>query len=1006
MPRTRVPFALFFLSGASSLVLEVAWVRQFSLTLGNTVLSTTAVLAAYMGGLALGSFLSGRYAERLRRPILAYGLLEGIIGIYALLLPFLIRLSEPLFRAVYDDLVGAPAAMTALRFLVALVLLLVPTTLMGATLPLLSQAMTLRPRDAGAVGGRLYAANLLGAAAGSFLGGFALLPVIGLSRSVLLAAGVNFLIAATAWIVFRTPPKAAAKAAAATPAEPAGPLTGASRIAIALYALSGVASMVYQVTWVRLLSLIFGSSVFSFSVTVTVFIVGLAAGDWYFSTRRPGKDGLWVLGWILTGVGLASAAALPVIQHLPEWTFDTVRDGASFPALLRFQVLWTFALLLVPTFFIGAVFPVAVGILARSGGSPGRTVGVAYFWNTIGAILGTLAGGLLLVPQLGIQESMLVAVALSLLGGAFGLFRSRRVPTVRRTLAGALILAAAAVWFLPLRLSADVLSSGPYHPRTQAIVAGQGSGQGFREFASGKSVPIVFSEEGMAATVAVRRHPEGDLSLVIGGKVDASINKDGGDLPTQVMLSALPLLLKPGAEDVLVIGLASGVSVGAAEAFPVDAVDCVEISPAVVHACRRFFEDHNGNALEDPRLRLILTDARHHVTMTDRAYDVVVSEPSNPWIAGINALFTREFFETVKTRLRPGGLFCQWFHAYDMSEEGVGVIIRTFCRAFPHVLLWESDGGDYFLVGSLEPVRVDPGSLARTMEGNADLRDWLRKAGIGEPAALFGNLVSGEDALREAVGPGPVNTDDNGFLEYHAPYYMYRRARPSWDFLAGLRMADPSPLYTGLGAEDQATVLRAARARLLAYEAGREDDRGRADLVEQRYDEAFTLHPVDPLIRLRRAFFLQQKAAMDLQNQDMEGGFKAFRKLLAGVPINAEAMFRCVVHTGIASAYNTMNRPQEALAELDMAAKYVPNYNRMWHLRGLVLFRLNRPQESLAALTRAEELGNRDLQLYLALAILQLRTGAPGDAMETLSRAETLYPGDPRIADVRLRMGG
>jgi tetratricopeptide (TPR) repeat protein len=292
------------------------------------------------------------------------------------------------------------------------------------------------------------------------------------------------------------------------------------------------------------------------------------------------------------------------------------------------------------------------------------------------------------------------------------------------------------------------------------------------------------------------------------------------------------------------------------------------------------------------------------------------------------------------------------------------------------------------------------------MEGNANLRAWLRKAGIAEPAALFGNLVSGGAPLPEAVGPGPVNTDDNGFLEYHAPYYMYRRARPSWEFLAGLRMTDPSPLYTGLSAQERGTVLRAARARLLAYAAGREDDRGRADMVEQRYDEAFTLHPVDPLIRLRRAFFLQQKAALEFQNQDMEGGFEAFRKLLAGVPINAEDMFRCVVHTGVASAYNTMNRPQDALAELDMAAKYVPNYNRMWHLRGLVLFRLERAQESLAALVRAEELGNRDLQLYLALAILQSRTGAGAEALETLRRAETLYPDDPRIVEVRLRLGG
>jgi tetratricopeptide (TPR) repeat protein len=219
-------------------------------------------------------------------------------------------------------------------------------------------------------------------------------------------------------------------------------------------------------------------------------------------------------------------------------------------------------------------------------------------------------------------------------------------------------------------------------------------------------------------------------------------------------------------------------------------------------------------------------------------------------------------------------------------------------------------------------------------------------------------------------------------------------------------MADPSPFYTGLDGPRRETVRRAARARLLAYEAGQEGERGQSDRSEARFEEAFALHPADPLVRLRRATLLQSKATWQLQNRDVEGGFATYRRLLAGIPLNAESVFQGLVHTGIASAFNMMDQPEDALAELDMAAQYVPRFNQMWLLRGLVLFRLQRLGESLDALDTAEERGNRDLELYLARAVIQAQMGRGPEAREALRRAETLYPGDPRIAMVRQQVGG
>jgi len=1020
----KLPYLFFFLSGASSLVLEVAWVRQFSLVLGNTVLSATAVLTAFMGGLALGSFLAGRAAARVRRPLRAYGLLEGGVGAYAVVLPFLIRAGEPLLRGVYDGLIDRPAALTALRLAIALVLLLVPTTMMGATLPLLSQALIRRREEAGPVSGRLYAANLLGAGCGSFLGGFVLLPGIGLTLTVVLAAAVNLGIAGTAWSAFRNATilqgdsgarrsgksgkRKKSPAPAAAPPEPSPmspePLAGTARVAVLLFALSGAASMIYQVTWVRLLSLVFGSSVYSFGLTVTVFIVGLGVGDWVFSSPRiRARNGLAVLAAILAASGLASLASLPLVQQLPEKTFLVVRGGSSYGGLLRFQVGWTFGVLFLPTFFMGSVFPVVIRVLSRSRGAAGSIVGLAYSWNTVGAIVGTLAGGLVLVPVLGIQRALVAGVSLSLAAAALGVLFSHGKTPLRLAFAGAAVAGAVAAWLVPPPLDAMVLSSGPYHPATASLA---GDRAGYRDFTRGKNYRLVFHEEGMAATVSVREDAAGDLALVIGGKVDASISEDGGDLPTQIMLSTLPLLLHGDAQDLLVIGLASGMSVGSAEAFPLASIDCVEISPEVVRACREHFDAHNGHALEDPRVRIILTDARHHVTMTRKTYDVIVSEPSNPWIAGINALFTRDFFETARGRLKPGGLFCQWFHAYAMSPAGVEVILRTFTGVFPHVTLWESLSGDYFLIGSDSPYALHPDSWDERVAADPGIAGWLRRAGVDDPrGGILGSLMSDGAFLRGVIGDGAVNTDDNGFLEYRAPYDMYSQASFPAEFFASLRTSDLASLVPDAKPSLQETMSNAARARMEEYRARRAAETQLFDASERSFETAFRLNPHDPLIRTERAQLLMAKSNALIRGGDPQSALVALDGIVAGPPLQAEAYYLGWAHTARGTAYNMLDEPEQALEALDLAKEYTPGNGRMWVLRAMVLQRLERLEDALEALASAEEHGVRDIEVYLTRAAIHADAGNLAEAREAVRTAEALYPGDPRIAAVRSRIG-
>jgi spermidine synthase len=761
--------ALFVVSGAVGLIYEILWTRALGLIFGHTVFAITTVLAAFMLGLSLGSAALGRLARRAGHPLRLYAALEAGIGLSALAVTPLMDAAASLsLRLVTVD--ARPLAVSAAQFALILPILLLPTALMGGTLPALIRLTGEGAERLGVRAGTLYAANTLGAVGGVATAGFALLPALGNRATGLLAAAANLALAGGAWVLSRSvPAPAPSPPPVSTPlGEDGGIGPHARGAAMLALAASGALAMVSETAWARALSLVVGSSTYAFTAMLLAFLLGIGLGSAAYAARAP-RPTLGLLGGIQLGAAGAGALALFAFRRMPDlflWGF-AISDA---PAVVQpLQIAVSILTLLPITCALGATFPCAVALAARPGDHASGAVGTPYAVNTLGAIAGTVVAGFLLVPTLGVEGTLRAAVggsgALALALMAWERWQahgSRAAGPWRRWgaagLAAAAALAAAALPGWDRR----VLTSGvAIYGNTYLATAG-----GLHTALAGER--LLSYRDGIGATVSVHENARGRF-LRINGKTDAST----GDMETQLMLGHLPLLLRPGARDVLVIGLGSGVTAGAVLRHPVRHLDVIEIEPAVAEAAA-FFSRENGNALGDPRARLWIADARQFLLANSTRYDAIISEPSNPWIGGIAALFTREFFALVRSRLTPGGVAVQWVHGYGLAPGDLRMIVRTFGTAFPDATLWGPNGGDYLLVGGAGLITLDPAAIGARVASAPGVRRDLEGIGFNSPDSLLADFLLREDDLaRYAAGAG-LNTDDLLPLEFSAPRSLYR----------------------------------------------------------------------------------------------------------------------------------------------------------------------------------------------------------------------------------------
>lgn len=763
---------LFIISGATGLIYQVIWFKYLSLFLGNTTYAQTVVVGTFMAGLAMGAWLWGRRVDVSHKPLLVYAILELGIGVYCLLYPLFLDWIRAMFISIVQTAAWPSDGTTvlALKLAISLLTLLLPTVLMGGTLPVLVKSLSKSVEESGRNVAILYCLNSFGAVLGAALGGFFLVPVVGLQASILGTAAVNLAVGCAALLLSRSPLKRSEEEKESREESERTFTRQEMVLAIVTAGISGLAAMIYEVCWVRLLIPILGSSTYSFSLMVIAFITGITVGSWLvsmFITRI--KDLFGFLGVCQVAVAIAFLLTLPLYGRLPYYFLHLAhiiqRSESTYPLFLSLEFVFCLLIMVIPTIFLGMSLPVASRIATHAVEVMGKSIGNVFSVNTLGTVIGSFSGGLLLIPAIGIKHTIEVAVGLNVLMAFVVLFRSKRTKMVPRVgwisavISIAIIyLAASPNWSQSVMLSGvfRLINKNTSPPGDYASFSGMFTHQ-----------HRLFYKEGKSATVAVVESKYGTRMqniLVVNGKADAS---SMADLPSQTLVGQLPMLLHPHPDSVFVIGLGSGVTLGSVLTHDVKFVDCAEISPEVVEAST-FFSAVNNRPLEDPRVNLYVDDALAFLKLTSRTYKVIVSEPTNPWIAGVGNLYTIEFLRQCRGRLTGDGLMVQWFHLYEMDDQTLRLALRSFRAVFPHVTVWQSLTPDIILIGTTQPMQLNAAAIGAKFRNDRVLQN-LARIQITDVNTLLSLQSLTEASLEEYSGTGELNTEDRPLLEYSAP---------------------------------------------------------------------------------------------------------------------------------------------------------------------------------------------------------------------------------------------
>jgi spermidine synthase len=765
--RMQLVLALFFCSGATGLVYEILWSKFLSQMFGSTIYAQTVVLATFMGGLAIGNRLFGRWASRLEHPVRGYGGLELAIGAYAWCFPALDQWMDRVFIGLGTPIAEYAILLLALKALLSVSVLLVPTILMGGTLPLLAAWLQKYTPDAGRRTARFYSINSFGAVAGAALAGFWLVQSFGMVAAVQRTAIMNLVIGLLALALSRAiPPKPQPDDKDQAPAP--GPAASAETVRWAgvIVAITGAVSMGLEVLASRSLVLVYGSSLQSFAVVLIAFILGIGLGSaWIASPKRTsGASEKLMVVFLSVAGGWIALWMFNLEGPVNLYRFARIGLAPTGVGYIYYQVLTTalaLGIIGVPAACIGAILPLIMRTLSQPGTALVEQIGILLTWNTLGAVLGTLFTGFVLMPLLGLRNALAAVALVCALLALVAAWRVRWRPGAGG--AASVAILAGGLFFFGSEDWKSVMSAGVFRLRETQFYAG--------ELAHRKqSVKILFYEDAPDATVSVESNDANLLVLRINGKADASV-PGNSDLTTQFLLAHLPMLVKPAAKDVFVLGFGSGVTAGAVLSYPVSHVVVAENCAPVIRA-GKFFEPWNHHVLQDPRTRLCQEDARTVLKLSPQLYDVIITEPSNPWTIGVGSVFSREYYELAASRLKPGGLVAQWFHTYEMSAPVLGLVLRTFSSVFPNIEVWDTGSGDIVLLGSLQPWPSGP-EVFQTGFAIDGVRADLALIGIHSPEALLARQLASQQTGFAIADKGPLQSDLFPILEYEAPRAFY-----------------------------------------------------------------------------------------------------------------------------------------------------------------------------------------------------------------------------------------
>ena len=954
-----IVWIIFIFSGASGLIYEVIWMRQLTLIFGSTVFATSTVLTAFMAGLALGSFYFGRKIDESdQSPLRMYALLEAGIGAFCLVWPLILSVLGALYVLIHRNVTSEFYTLSLIRFVLTFVVLLVPSILMGGTLPVLTRFFVKRLEQLGTNIGVLYALNTFGAVIGTVAAGFFLLEALGIRWTLGVGIAINFGVAA---IALALAPRVSEteiddrhdEASQQTESQNI-PQPPERHLVLWAIGISGFCALAYEVLWTRIMVFFLGSTTYAFATMLAAFLFGIALGSivfarWVDRIKQP----IAIFGIVQLGIGLFALILMPAFEELYAVTsaFQSTFGGSRFWAFFS-----CFLVMCLPTFLMGASFPLVTKIYTGSERQLGRSIGNVYSVNTVGSILGAFCAGFILIPLLGIRPSIVLTVVLNTGIGCFLVIKGgHRTETGGSLLQGISIgmpiLNAGLAVILLLTLNQPLFLKS-------AIFKTQRPGD-----------TLVDYNEEIDATVTTLKDDEAVYRLYVDTNQAADASR--WDSPSHRVIAHLPLLLHPRPKRALVVGFGMGLTSYSITQHGVQ-VDAIELSKGVISAAQKHFTHVNGNVFESPRFNYKINDGRNHILMTKTKYDMISTGIIHPLVsAGSSNIYTADFYRLCRRILSEDGIMCQWVPLHRLPEAHYKMIVRTFIEVFPHTTLWYKYTPDFvILIGTPEPLRVDyKNFLARARI--ASISEGLAADDLDGPS-LLDSFMMGPEAVRKYVGPGPIHTDN----------------RPRLEFFRGADLADTTTQNVKGMAEYRERLLpylanygstlaemKGVRQNLDTYfRATQKLILGQIAYASAQYqnaaalmNEAVELNPVDETIRYN--FGVVAGLIREGEEEELQQIERQIQRAMAQNPEDIQG------HLHLATLYEMQGELGKATRELEEFLRRDPSRSDIYLLLGPLYERQERYREALRTYERLEQ-QEKTLQLpapiFAAMAQLHL----------------------------------
>ena len=980
---------LFLISGATGLIYEVTWTRAFGVVFGNTVFAVSTVLTGFMLGLAVGSWLFGKAADQSRNPLRLYALIELLVGLYAFAFPVILGQTDVLYTWIYRAFGSSFYQLSLIRFVVSVVILLVPAALMGGTLPVLSRlwaepvCVARRKVQTGESIGILYAVNTFGAVAGAFLSGYLLIRCLGVSTTIYTAAAANVLIGLVAFGLSHALPRRGTDTPLRTPARGKEKRTGKSKLhaieaadiqpvmddrsgarraILAVMAISGFSALALEVLWTRVLVFVLGTSVYAFACMLTTFVLGLAIGGVIGGRlivprlKRP-ILAIGLVEFLLAVAVLGTIIALEYLWHIDLRIVYWVGGVLTFAGDTVTHFLDAAVVVLGPTILMGIAFPIAIRIYAPSWDTVGSRVGVLYACNTLGCVVGSFAAGFLMVPQLGVRNSILIIVGIQFLLGlsvlAF-LSESRRMLVGLPAAVIAVVAVASAFIAVPKDMFLRTIKT--YHYPSE----------------------VLFMKDGVTGTVTVHDIPDGDRVIAVDG-----VNVAGIDFmlrTTQMLQGYAPLFVHKGPKKVLQIGFGSGETCGIGVDFDKSAdyeYTICEICPDVFEA-GQYFKDINRGVYENPRLRKVIMDGKNFVKLTDEKFDIIMNDSTYPGNTGSSALYTYDHFMQCRAHLNRGGVLSCWV-PIDLRPEDFEVIVRSFQAAMPYSSLWMVNNcvnKHAVIMGTMEPMEIDFGRIKQLLARPSIASD-LAVINIFSAYDFLDSLVVGEEGLRAIGGDGPLNTDDTPSLEFGAS--IKRDVEGCWISVLKAIVENhtpPSKYIVGIGSGTEA---ESVTKMLEQYYRGTGHAlrgmigilQGDPDITQHAFTNASQVNPLD----------------RDVEGciQEMYREIEAFLPAIRRTPNSATLRWRLAKRYMLLAEYD--KAIEQYLVFCNLSSGDPKLQARAQNKIGVCYRGMKEFDDAVGAFNKAVELDRGLVQAYLGLGMVYQQSGEPDKAVESLLRA-------------------